>query len=171
MMLYTPPVPLARHHVSADFECGDAALDQWIDRYAWQNSKKNMCRVHVSLQTGTDLIRGYYATSASQINPANVDPAFVRGLPRHPVPAILLARLAVHKDCQGQGLGEALIKDAFKRAMIAADHIGARVILVHALDAKAKSFYEQYGFTTLPEISGDGLTLYLNISTIAALVG
>lgn len=168
-MVFTPPIPLARDHDSTDFDCGDTSLNQWLERYAWQNMKKGMCRVFTSINTETNAVCGYYATAAGQVNPGTVEDSFFSGLPKHPCPAVVLARLAVDTRCKGQGLGKGLLFDAFKRSLAAAELIGARIIVVHALDAEARDFYKKYGFMNLPEKSGDGFTFFIKISTIAAL--
>ena len=86
-----------------------------------------------------------------------------KGQARHPVPAVLLARLAVDASVQSRGLGSFLLRDALLRAASAAERIGIRVVLVHALDARARAFYERWGFEPSPS---DPLTLQLLISDI-----
>lgn len=164
------PVLLARHHDAGAFCCGNEALDLWIKRYARQYARKDMGRTFVVCDAGANDIRAYYALAPGQINPGEVGAEFYKGLPRHPVPAVVLTRLAVDNSLKGQGVGAALLKDALGRAVAASDAIGGRVLVVHAIDAQAKAFYQRFGFVELPDADGAGLHLYLRISDIRASI-
>ena len=96
------------------------------------------------------LVVGYYSISAGTVSVEEAPVRISKGLARHPIPVILLARLAVDKDEQGGGLGEALLKDALARIAQAADIVGGRAVLVHALDQQARKFYEHFGFEPSP---------------------
>ena len=93
---------------------------------------------------------GYYSLAAAQIIYADASPRLQKGAPRHPVPVVLLARLAVGRAKQGHGLGAALLKNAILRTLGAAEAIGVRALLVHAKDESAKMFYQRYDFEPLP---------------------
>jgi GNAT superfamily N-acetyltransferase len=92
------------------------------------------------------LVVGYYSISTGDVSVEEAPARISKGLARHPIPVILLARLAVDKDAQGGGLGKALLKDALARIAQAADIVGARAVLVHAIDQQAKKFYEHFDF-------------------------
>lgn len=94
---------------------------------------------------------GYYSLAASQILHASATDRLKKGLAAHPIPAVLLARLAVDRRWQGQKLGRALLKDAILRVLAAAEEIGVRALLVHAKDDSPKAFYQGFGFEPLPE--------------------
>ncbi len=89
-------------------------------------------------------------------------------MPRHPIPAVLLARLAVDRTAQGRGLGAWLLRDAMLRTLTAADEVGMRVLLVHAVDGRARAFYERHGFEPSPT---DALNLQMLVKDIRAAVG
>lgn len=108
---------------------------------------------------------GYYALSAASVEQADAPTRVRKGLARHPIPVILLARLAVDQSEQGRGLGAALLKDALQRAGSAAGEIGARAVLVHAKDEEAKAFYEHFDFEPSPS---DPLHLLLLMKDLLA---
>lgn len=93
---------------------------------------------------------GYYSLTAGGVRPEETPARVSKGMARHPIGVVLLARLAVDKREQGKGLGSALLKDALLRSAGAADLIGARAVMVHAIDERARSFYERYGFEASP---------------------
>jgi len=161
-----PPVPLERHHDTTEFDCDDDSLNRWLRDYAKQNAKKDMSRTFVVVEENSTVVRAYYAITPGQVNIDQIEPSFLKGLPKHPIPAIVIARLAVDTSFKGMGLGEAILKDALKRAASAADNIGGRLLIVHAIDERAKAFYKKYGFLDLPEESGDGLTLFAYMKDI-----
>jgi len=96
------------------------------------------------------LVAGYYSISAGSVRVEEAPARMSKGLARHPIPVILPARLAVDKDERGAGLGKALLKDALMRIAQAADIVGARAVLVHAIDEPAKKFYQHFGFEPSP---------------------
>ena len=111
---------------------------------------------------------GYYTLAAGSVSRAEAPDRVSKGLANHPVPVILLARLAVDRSEQGQGLGKGLLKDAFRRVILAADLIGCRALLVHAKDDGAKAFYEKVGFVPSPT---NPLHLYLLVKNILGNLG
>jgi GNAT superfamily N-acetyltransferase len=111
---------------------------------------------------------GYYALAAGSVEPEQAPERIKKGLARHPVPVILLARLAVDRHEQGKGLGAALLKDALIRAAAAADEIGVRAVLVHAKDEDARAFYERFDFEPSPT---DPLHLYLLMKDLKKTIG
>jgi GNAT superfamily N-acetyltransferase len=110
-------------------------------------------------------IVGYHALTVASISHAEATDRARKGMPSHPIPAALLARLAVDRSAQGVGLGAWLLRDAMLRALRAAEHVGIRVLLVHALGAEARNFYTRFGFEPSPT---DPLNLQLLIKDVRA---
>lgn len=108
---------------------------------------------------------GYYTLAAASARREETPARVAKGLAAHPVPVILLARLAVDNTAKGKGLGAGLLKDALLRAAAAADIIGCRAVMVHAKDEAAKSFYQRFGFEPSPS---DPLRLFLLMKDIRA---
>jgi GNAT superfamily N-acetyltransferase len=148
---YRPPEPLERHHRLDDFECGEPALDEWLKRHARGAHGSASARVFVTTLEDRETVVGYYALAAAQVAPEDATERALKGQPRsRPVPAILLARLAVDREHQRAGLGRSLLQDVMLRCLDAAEAIGARVLLVHAKHEAAKTWYMQYGFEESP---------------------
>jgi GNAT superfamily N-acetyltransferase len=148
---YRPPEPLEKQHRLDDFDSGEPALDEWLKRHALTAHSGGSARVYVTTLEDGQTVVGYYALAAAQVAPEEATERALKGQPRtRPVPAILLARLAVNRDYQGVGLGRSLLQDVMLRCLVAAEAIGARVLLVHAKHHAAKSWYLQYGFDESP---------------------
>jgi GNAT superfamily N-acetyltransferase len=141
------------------------AVNDYLKRYALQNQKKHAARTYVA--TRGNRIVGYYSLAYGSVSLEEAPQTLKSGLPRHPIPVILLARLAVDSTEQGHGLGAALLKDALLRTIQAAGIAGLRAMLVHAKDDAAKSFYEKFGFEPLPI---DAYHLFLRVSDILSSV-
>jgi GNAT superfamily N-acetyltransferase len=136
------------HDVSR-FDCGGhKSLNDWLQRFALSNQKNESARTYVVHRNGS--VAGYYSISAGSVRVKEAPARISKGLARHPIPMILLARLAVDKDEKGTGLGKALLKDALLRITQAADIVGARAVLVHAIDEAARKFYLHFGFEPSP---------------------
>lgn len=140
-MMRTPnaPAPLTADHRVADFDCGEASLNDWLKRRALANQSSGASRTFVAAEAD-GRVRGYYALAAGAVR---------RNMP-DPVPVLVLGRLAVDRQAQGLKLGAGLLQDAVKRAATVAQHAGVRALLVHALDARAAAFYAYYGFLASP---------------------
>ncbi len=154
---------LARHHERSGFSCGKPPLDDFILRLVTQYEKRNLGRTYVAVRQGESQVRGYYTLASGAIPFQNLPEPAAKKLPKHPVPVILLARLAVDQSARGQGLGEALLLDALRRSASLADKLGIHAVEVDAIDQQAKSFYEKYGFVPLLD---DELHLFLPTATI-----
>ena len=167
-MAYRRTEPLAKHHRFDDFRCGELALDDWLQRHARVAQASDSVRVFVvTLEDGATAV-GYYAVAAAQVAPEEATERALRGQPRaRPVPAILLARLAVDERHQGAGLGRSLLQDVLLRCVEAADVIGARVLLVHAKHDAAKAWYLQFGFEESPS---DPLHLLMLLKDVRAFL-
>lgn len=167
-MPHRRPEPLGKHHRLDDFRCGDAALDEWLKRHARSAHASDSARVHVATLEDGETVVGYYALAAAQIAADDATARALKGQPRaRPVPAILLARLAVHRDHQRMGLGRSLLQDVLLRCVEAAQAIGARVLLVHAKHDAARAWYIQYGFEESPT---DALHLLMLLKDVRAFL-
>ncbi|HJZ92834.1 MAG TPA: GNAT family N-acetyltransferase [Gemmataceae bacterium] len=157
------PVPLIAGHDCATFDCGSDPLNDYLRKYALQNHQNRSARTYAALRANK--VVGYYTLAAGSVARADTPDRVAKGLANHPVPVILLARLAVDRTEQGRGLGKGPLKDALARVVQAADLIGCRALLVHAKDATAKAFYEKFGFVPSPT---HDLHLFLLVKDIVA---
>jgi GNAT superfamily N-acetyltransferase len=160
------PVPLEKDHNVSAFECGAAPLNDFLRKHAWQNQQNRSARTYVVLCG--DRVVGYYSLAAASVQRDEATPRVAKGLAKHPIPVVLLARLAVDETEKGQGLGTALLKDALLRSLQGADIIGCRAVLVHAKDQAAQTFYRKFGFESSPV---DEFHLFLLMKDIKAGVG
>ncbi len=140
MATFEPPRKLTANDPVEGFRCGKPALDEWLARYALTNQTSGMATVFVCT-TIDGSIAGYYALSAGGVAHADASARVSKGVPRHPVPVVVLTRMAVHEDHQGAGLGRSLLRDALIRVATAAELIGVRALLIHAKDDDARAFY------------------------------
>ncbi|HWG19193.1 MAG TPA: GNAT family N-acetyltransferase [Terracidiphilus sp.] len=157
---------LRRDHAIDAFDCGQEALNGWLLKHALQNQGAGAAQTYVGLNGR--VVIGYYSLSVGQIEYADAPERLQKGLARHPVPMMLLARLAVHKDWQRKGVGRALLKDAVLRTLQAADIAGIRALAVHAKDEQARRYYEQFDFVASP---ADSLHLVVLLKDIRKRIG
>lgn len=143
MAKFEGPFLLTGSHVVTNFDCGKEALNKFLQRNALQNQQNNSARTFVSLNSNE--VAGYYSLSTGSVGVDDAPERMRKGLANHPIPIILMARFAVDRRFQGQGLGAALFKDAIKRTLNVLSNIGARAFVVHAKDEEAKKFYEKLG--------------------------
>ncbi len=139
---------LQRSHAIDEFDCGSEALNRFLVRYALQNQQAGASQTYIGL--ADNAVAGYYTLVVGQVEYVAAPERLTKGLARHPVPIMLLARLAVATFWQGKGLGAGLLKDAMQRTLQAADIAGIRAFAVHAKDDEARAFYEHFGFSPLP---------------------
>lgn len=161
-----PIASLGPIHAVADFDCGDDALNIFIRRYALINQQANAARTYV-VGRGARVV-GFYSLAVGAVGHADATARVSRGLARHPIPVMLLARLAVDVREQGKGIGQALLKDALLRTAQAADIAGIRALLVHATDDAARRWYARFDFEPSPT---DPLHLFLLVKDIARAIG
>jgi GNAT superfamily N-acetyltransferase len=147
-LLLDAPQPLVAHHVLAEFDCGQAALNTWLQRRAMANQSSGASRTFV-VADPEHRVFGYYAIAAGAVSHQEASSAMRRNMP-DPVPVMVLARLAVDRRTQGLKLGAGLLQDAVKRVLGVSENVGVRALLVHAVDERAKQFYEHYGFLASP---------------------
>jgi ribosomal protein S18 acetylase RimI-like enzyme len=139
--------PLRPDHDRAGFACGHASLDKYIREQARQDAARGVARVFVAtLNDAPKQIRGYYTLSATAVAPADLPHEVARRLPRLPVPAALIGRLAVDRDHAGRGLGTILLADAVIRTEIASQSLAVAALVVDPIDDAARAFYRTFGF-------------------------
>lgn len=155
---------LTRRHIRDSFTCGEPSLDRYIKELARQNDDMGLGKTFVAVNVDSLVVLGYYTLAATSIDFDKLPQH--RKLPRYPIPAVLLARLAVDVPAQGQGLGEFLLLDALRRCAQTADSIAAYAVLVHALHQHARNFYVRYGFEPLDDSE---LGLYLTMKKVRKL--
>lgn len=143
--------PLGRQHDRAAFSCGIADLDDYLKRRAGQDVRRRIARVFVCTESGSSAVLGFYTLSALAIDISSLPEGQARKLPRHPVPAAMIGRLAVDRSAQRQGLGRLLLADAIQRTLGASEQIAIHAVVVDAKNEAARRFYQAYGFLSLPE--------------------
>ncbi len=139
---------LARTHIVEDFDCGHDDLDRFISRFVLNSQSAGSTQTYVALADAR--VAGFYSLAVGAVAHSQAPTRMVKGLARHPVPVMLLARLAVDNDAKRKGLGAALLHDALARILQAADITGIRAIIVHAKDNEARRFYEHFDFDPSP---------------------
>ena len=153
-------------HSSEAFACGKEALDRFLKRFALINQKAGSAQTYVVCRGGQRIV-GYYSLCVGAVEQAEAPSRVTKGLARHPIPVMLLARLAIDQSEQGCGLGKALLKDALLRTTQAADIAGIRALLVHAKDDEARSWYEALDFEPSPT---DPYHLFLLLKDLRAIL-
>jgi GNAT superfamily N-acetyltransferase len=161
-MSLSAPELLQNHHRIDDFHSSEPSLDEWLKRRARANQVSGASRTYVVCD-GRRVI-AYYALASGAIALESATGRFRRNMP-NPVPVAVLARLAVDREWQGKGLGRALFRDAATRIAEAADAIGIRGIIVHAISQQAKAFYLAIGFSESP---ADPMTLMVTLADARA---
>jgi GNAT superfamily N-acetyltransferase len=158
--MLSAPQPLADQHQLADFDSGVPSLDDWLKRRAAKNQTNGSSRTYVVCEG--DAVIGYYCLAAGAIGHAEAPSSMKRNRP-DPVPVLVLGRLAIHKDYHQRGIGTALLNDAIRRSIQAADIAGVTALLVHAISEQARRFYLSRGFIESPI---KPMTLCLMLATV-----
>ena len=149
----------AKLHDRAGFRCGMPELDDYLQRFAAQQSAKGVSTVYVLVDDAApSLILGFYTLSAAQVDVLQLSESDRKKLPRYPVPCFRMGRLACRVDSHARGLGKLLIGCAVDRCLQARKQVGAFALLVDAKNEQAKAFYQHYGFTACTD---SPMTLYL----------
>jgi len=159
------PEKLTPQHILKEFSCGEGSLDSWLKQRALKNEEARASRTYV-VCTGKS-VKGYYTLAVGAVTHAEVSGKVKRNMP-DPIPVMILGRLAVDKECHGNGIGKALLRDAIFRTLSAAEIAGIRAMLVHALNEEAKSFYLANGFHESPI---DPMTLMITLNEIEHVIG
>ncbi|HEY5039013.1 MAG TPA: GNAT family N-acetyltransferase [bacterium] len=181
--------PISRHLDLGSFDCGASALNDYLRKYARQNHDRNISKTFVAMEKGgagsrlepaqpgrvsrhetsaqgDRKVLGFYTLVASEIDAKTIPTTHSKNLPRYPVPAVRIGRLAVDKHHQGQGIGEDLLWDALDKANRLSEEVGIYAVVVDAKDEKAVQFYHKYGFVPL---SNNPKTLFLPVETVKVL--
>ena len=155
--------PLNRNHNRTAFNCGIESLDRYLQHQANQDIKRRVSRVFVvrSRQDDTRVL-GYYTLSTLSIDLSVLPEKLAKKLPKHPIPAALIGRLAVDVSAQGKGIGKVLLSNAIKRTLAIGSDIAIYAIVVDAINEQAESFYMQYGFAHL---ASKGKRLFLPLKS------
>ena len=156
---------LRRDHVLEGFDCGKEPLNRFLIRNALQNQQANASQTYVLITT--DRVIGYHTLVVGEVAFAAAPVRLTKGLARHSVPIMLLARLAVSPEYQGRGIGQALLKDALLRTLQAADIAGIRAFAVHSKNNEARAFYIHFDFIESPS---DPMHLFLLLKDVRALI-
>lgn len=161
--------PLDGEADTAEFECGETALDEYLQRYATQDIKRGVARVFVASPVDAlPVVAGFYTLSAAGIAAEVLPEQWRRKLPRYPVPAALLGRLAVGRQFQRQGLGSILLADACKRVAAASETLAVAAIVVDAKSPEAAALYRHFGFAGLPGQPGRWMLPRSHFAALAA---
>lgn len=155
---------LHRRHVVDAFDCGAEPLNRFLARFALANQLANASQTYVGL--ADNAVIGFYTLVVGEVGYGDAPERLTKGLARHPVPVMLLARLGVSIDWQGKGIGAGLLRDAVLRTLQAADIAGIRAIAVHAKDEQARAFYQRFDFVASPS---DPLHLFALIKDLKGL--
>lgn len=158
------PEPLTDRHACAGFACGYEMLDTWLKQRASRNQASGASRTFVVCDARR--VIAYYALASSAVAAEFATGRLRRNMP-DPIPVVVLARLAVDRAYQKMGLGRALMQDAGRRVLSAADTIGIRGLIVHALDESARAFYQHLGFDLSPL---DPMALMITLGDLRASV-
>jgi GNAT superfamily N-acetyltransferase len=158
----SPPEPLADHHQVEDFTSGEVSLDDWLKRRARANQASGASRTYVVCEEAK--VIGYYALASGALTVESAPGRFRRNMP-DPIPVAVLARLAVDRAYQERGIGRALFRDGARRVAHAADAIGIRGIVVHAISEEARRFYLALGFDPCPR---EPMMLVVTLSDVRA---
>lgn len=156
---------LRPHHAVEAFDCGQEALNRFLQKHALQNQRSGGSQTYVGLVN--EAVIGYYALAVGSVEQDHAPERVKKGLAKHSIPIMLLARLAVDLNWQKQGVGAALVKDATLRTLQAADIAGIRALAVHAKDDVAKKFYERFDFLPSPT---DPLHFFMLLKDVRKIV-
>ena len=142
-----PPEPIAATHDLTPFDCGNEDLNDWLKRRALTSEGRS---ARTSVLCDGQRVVGYYCLATGAIARESLSSAKLRKNLPDPIPILVLGRLAIAVDCQGRGLGKALLRDAILKTIAASEIAGVRALVVHATDDAAARFYQRYGFAPSP---------------------
>jgi GNAT superfamily N-acetyltransferase len=152
---------LDRHHPVERFDCGQDDLNRFLAKFALTNQLANASQTYIAL--ADEEVVGYHTLVVGEVAYGDAPERLTKGMSRHPIPLMLIARIAVDQRWQGKGIGAGLLKDAMIRTLNAADIAGIRALAVHAKDDVARAFYEHFDFLPSPT---DPLHLYMLLKDI-----
>jgi predicted N-acetyltransferase YhbS len=157
---------LRRSHAVENFDCGRDELNRFLIRFALTNQQAQASQSYAAL--AGDEVVGFYTLVVGEVRYDDAPERLIKGLARHPVPVMVLARLAVATSHQGQSIGAGLLRDAVLRTLQAADIAGIRALVVHAKDDGARRFYEHFDFAPSPT---DPLHLFVLVKDLRRIAG
>jgi GNAT superfamily N-acetyltransferase len=163
-MTLSAPTPIGPEYNTESFDSTESSLDYWLKRRALKNQASGASRTFVVCEGNH--VKAYYALTSGAVVANHTSGRFKRNMP-DPIPVVVLGRLAIDRTYQGAGLGRALVRDAGLRVIQAADAIGIRGMVVHALSESAKNFYQRLGFNPSPL---DPMMLMVTLSDLRASV-
>jgi len=144
--------PIAKQHDRAAFDCGDADLNRYLQKYARQNHERGGAKCFVAAPTDMRTrVLGFYMLSPASLEYARTPALAKKGLGRYEVPVFRLGRLAVDRTAQGRGLGGALLLRAASRCLRVAEDVGGVALLIDAKSARAARWYQSYGALALDD--------------------
>lgn len=143
------PEALSEQHQLEGFDCGRAALNDWLLRHARQAQASGSAKTFV-VADEAQRVAGYFSLTVGQVDTLDAPERIRKGMGQYPIPVVILARLAVSQQDQGQGVGVGLLQDAIRRTLMMAEHAGIRALLTHPIDAQAAAFYSRFGFVSSP---------------------
>ena len=147
-MTLRAPEPLGAQHRLEGFDCGKAALNDWLLRHARQAQGSGSARTFVVAED--DRVAGYFSLTVGQVDTLEAPDRIRKGMGQYPVPLVILARLAVARQDQGRGIGIGMLQDAIRRTLLIAEQAGIRAMLTHPIDEEATRFYTRFGFIASP---------------------
>lgn len=156
-----PVEKLTSEHSLESFDCGNDALNEYLRTYALINQKLSIAQTYVAQVDGS--VIGFYTLATASAQHEETPKKISRGLPRYPIPILLIARLAVDVRYQKKKIGKGLLKDALLRARKVADIVGIRAVLVHAKNEEVASWYRRFDFESSPL---DETHLFLSVKDI-----
>jgi predicted N-acetyltransferase YhbS len=140
---------LQAHHRLGSFDSDNEILDLWLHRHSIAAQQMDTARTFVLIGDGE--VVGYISLTMGSVLRTDAPARLIRGLPAYPVGMVLLARLTVHREYQGSGLGARLLAEALRKAVVAGEAAAARLVVVDAIDESAARFYGRHGFVATPE--------------------
>jgi predicted N-acetyltransferase YhbS len=166
--MFSKPAPITAAHEVKGFDCGNTALNEFLHKYALASAAAGLARTFVATIKDQPTVIGYFSIAAGAVEREAATERVAKGTPKHAIPVVLLARLAVDLRYKGQRVGEGLLKEALLKILEASSIIGVRCVLVHAKDQKAASFYAKYGFVPSPSNSFHMILILKDIAKIVS---
>lgn len=159
-------VPVAGGHELSTFDCGEPELNEWLQKHSLSGAKSGSAQTFVAVNTDGAVV-GYYALTVQSVIAKSAPSRMSKGMPRHPIPVVLLARLAVDQKFKGQGIGAGILKNALLRCLNASKQMGVRAVIVDAKNDAARLFYQHFNFASFPD---DANRLFLLIKDIEKMI-
>jgi GNAT superfamily N-acetyltransferase len=164
----SPTEPLDARHLLDEFDCGEPPLNTWLKKYALANQRSDSSKTRVIADEHRKVL-GYYSLATGSVGHDEAPLRVAHGLARHPIPVVVLTRLAVEVNAQGRGLGRVLLRDALRMVADVSDTVAVRALLVHAKNDRAREWYiRQAEFESLPGVPN---RLFLLIKDLRAATG